>query len=129
MASNQTSASSAATEPSSTAPTPQSINALVAQNRAPALPQGDQESAPSSAKQKANPTAIQQRRAQQETVVSENTSAQQPSSSVANQKPSSSVANDEGKNAKLPQTGSSLPLLLVIGALGIGGGTLYLLRR
>jgi LPXTG-motif cell wall-anchored protein len=122
MASNQPSTNSTATESSSAAPTPQSINALVAQNRAPALPQSDQESAPSSARQKVSPTAIQQRHAtpQQDTVVSENTSAQ---------KPSSTAANDQGKNSKLPQTGSSLPLLLVIGALGIGAGTLYLLRR
>ena len=117
-----TSVAPAANETSS-APTPQSINALVAQNHPPALPQSDQEREPSQTRQQATPaTASQQRHA----AAAQNTPAV---ADAAAKDQSSGSSQQNGKSGKLPQTGSPLPLLLVIGALGVGGGTLYLIRR
>lgn len=108
-------------------PTPQSVNALVAENRPPALPQSDQETPSNQPARQAGPTASQQRHtaAQPAAAPSQNVTTQQQSS-ASNQ---TAASQNTSKSGKLPQTGSMLPLYLVIGALGVGGGTLYLLRR
>jgi LPXTG-motif cell wall-anchored protein len=90
---------------------------LMAQNDAGPLPQSDQ-SAPQSR------TANQRR---------ETPSTQPPS----NNSPTPSASADQNANAApannnasaLPQTGSSLPLLLLIGFVGLAAGSIYFVRR
>jgi LPXTG-motif cell wall-anchored protein len=90
---------------------------LLAQNEAGPMPQSDQVAPPSR-------TADQRR---------QTPSAQTPSNSApaandsANQ--NASAAQPSNNADALPQTGSSLPLLLIIGFVGLAAGTIYLLRR
>ncbi len=76
----------------------------------------------------ATSTASQQRHAGEQAAGSaaaptSNPSATQDQNSAANQSAGAS------SNKNLPQTGSPLPLLLLIGVLGVGAGSVYLLRR
>lgn len=104
---------------------------LMAQNQTPALPQSDQ--AASEPAQQPSLTARQQRHAAVTQAPVTETSPPQPGS--ATQQPSATASQNAAAPQKsettssLPQTGSVLPLLLVIGAIGAGGGALYLLRR
>ncbi len=90
---------------------------LMAQNEAGPLPQSDQQTTPSR-------TANQRR---------ETPSTQAPS----NNPPASSASTDQNANAApannntsaLPQTGSSLPLLLLLGFVGLVAGSIYFFRR
>jgi LPXTG-motif cell wall-anchored protein len=95
---------------------------LMAQNQTPALPQGDREQAPEPA---ASPTAGQQRQASGVSSVNQNSAPAQQAAQTQTSNPSPN--SDAGP--KLPQTASHLPLILLIGGLGLAGGTLYLLRR
>jgi LPXTG-motif cell wall-anchored protein len=95
---------------------------LLAQNQTPALPQSDQEQAPEPA---ANPTAGQQRHASDASPTNQNSAPAQQSA----QAQSSSPSPNSAAGPKLPQTASHLPLILLIGGLGVAGGALYLLRR
>jgi hypothetical protein len=96
----------------------QPAGTLLAQNEAGPMPQSDQSAPPPSR------TADQRR--------------QTPSTQVpANSAPTTSGAADQNaapaqpnSNAQaLPQTASSLPLLLLVGFIGLAAGTIYLLRR
>jgi LPXTG-motif cell wall-anchored protein len=95
---------------------------LMAQNQTPALPQSDREEAP---ERPASPTAGQQRHASDAPPATQNSAPAQPSAQAQSSNPS---PNSEAA-PKLPQTASHLPLILLIGGLGLAGGTLYLLRR
>ena len=99
---------------------------LMAQNQPPALPQSDQDSLPGKTGTQTSATAAQQR----------HVPAQSPSASeahppaVTNTNPEATSGTAQSKKtASLPQTGSSLPLLLLLGGAGLAGGTLWLLRR
>jgi hypothetical protein len=109
-----------------------STNTLMAQNQTPALPQSDQSEAvePPQSASKPSPTAGQQRHAP-ESQASTSSAAQSSASGEQNPAPAQSAANSQNSAAKtkLPQTASHLPLILLLGGLGVGGGTLYLLRR
>jgi LPXTG-motif cell wall-anchored protein len=104
-------------QPSANEPT------LMAQNQTPALPQSDQGQAAEPAQRSS--TAAQQRHASEASPANQNSALAQPSAQAqsSNPSPSSDAA------PKLPQTASHLPLILLIGGLGLAGGTLYLLRR
>jgi LPXTG-motif cell wall-anchored protein len=90
---------------------------LIAQNEAGPLPQSDQ-SAPQSR------TANQRRQTPSTQAPSNNAPA--PSAS-ADQNANAAPANNNAD--ALPQTGSSLPLLLLIGFVGLAAGSIYFVRR
>jgi len=94
---------------------------LVAENRMPALPQSDQPSIDPSRQNSA--TAAQQRHKAETPAQTQAAPAPAPAQPTA---PAGSSQN----TAKLPQTSSSLPIVLLLGALGVAGGALfYFLRR
>lgn len=100
---------------------PAPAGTLIAENRPSVLPQSDRYSETVAASRpvyQAGFTAGQQRHA-----VAYQTVADQ---SAPNAAETSSAASN---SANLPQTGSHLPLFLLIGGLGVAGGTLSLLRR
>ena len=100
---------------------------LLAQNQTPALPQsdqGDQAVQSSQPVQRPSATAAQQKHAQAEQAAPASTA---PSSTASTS--NASATQSSSTAAPLPQTASSLPLILLVGALGIGGGALYWLRR
>lgn len=95
-------------------------NTLVAENRMPALPQSDQ---PAVAPSQNSATAAQQRHKAE--TPAETQSAPAPATAQA-----AAPAENSQNTAKLPQTSSSLPIILLLGALGIAGGALfYFMRR
>jgi LPXTG-motif cell wall-anchored protein len=96
---------------------PEPNGTLMAQNEAGPLPQSDQ-SAPQSR------TANQRRETPSTQAPSENAPA--PSAS-ADQNANAAPANNNA--SALPQTGSSLPLLLLIGFVGLAAGSIYFVRR
>lgn len=106
-----------------------SSGTLMAQNQPPALPQNDQDNAPLQNDRAAqSSTAFQQRHAAIQNAAA--TDQKQEAATNANSGSNSSPASSSPKApAKLPQTGSPLPLLLVLGGAGLVGGTLWLLRR
>ena len=98
-------------------------NTLVAENRMPALPQSDQ---PAVAPSRQNSATAAQQRHKAETPA-ETESAPAPASAPAQ---AAAPAENSQNAAKLPQTSSSLPIILLLGALGIAGGALfYFMRR
>jgi len=98
------------------------VGTLVAENRAPALPQSDREAQPSyQSSAQTNPTAGQQRHRIPDQ--SEPAPAASPSASA------SAAGAAPPDSPKLPQTGSPLPLLLVFGGIGLAAGVLYWARR
>lgn len=113
----------------------QSANAgtLMAQNQAPALPQSDQsQAAPSTSPSSSSSTAWQQRHKTSEqspTPSAQSTGATQPQSSSAQNTPAANENTAKTQTPTLPQTGSPLPLLLLLGGLGVVGGLVYWLRR
>ncbi|HWC18738.1 MAG TPA: LPXTG cell wall anchor domain-containing protein [Terriglobales bacterium] len=110
------SASRPSTAPAAAPMQPAPIGTLVAENRAPALPQSDRE-APLNTRSATptSPTAGQQR----------HRAADQGEQAA----PATSVKTAPAESSPLPQTGSPLPLLLVIGGIGLGAGVLYWVRR
>jgi LPXTG-motif cell wall-anchored protein len=108
-----------------TAMQPASGGTLMAANQPPALPQGDQDqSAPAGQSVRPSATASQQRHK----VETPAPAAAQNSAATTQDSSASQNAQQKG-SAKLPQTASSLPLIFLIGGLGLAGGALYLLRR
>jgi LPXTG-motif cell wall-anchored protein len=111
---------------------PAKAGTLIAQNQSPALPQSDQsEAAPSSAPATSNSTAWQQRHKTSERNASsaaQNTGTQ-PQSSATQSAPAANQNTAKNQTQALPQTGSPLPLLLLLGGLGVVGGLVYWLRR
>ncbi|HEX4664831.1 MAG TPA: LPXTG cell wall anchor domain-containing protein [Terriglobales bacterium] len=104
---------------------PASGGTLIAANQPPALPQGDQDqSAPAGQSVRPSATASQQRHK-----VETPAPAAAQNSAVTTQDSSASQNAQQKGSAKLPQTASSLPLIFLIGGLGLAGGALYLLRR
>ena len=97
-------------------------NTLVAESRMPALPQSDQ---PATAPSRQNSaTAAQQRHRDETPAETQATPASAPAAQA------SAPADRSENTAKLPQTSSSLPIIVLLGALGIAGGALfYLMRR
>jgi LPXTG-motif cell wall-anchored protein len=103
---------------------------LMAQNQPPALPQSDQDSlgAQSNRPIAQSTTAAQQRHpsVQAQPVSAESSATPTTSNPQAS---NNTAAAPKSKPPNLPQTGSSLPLLLLLGGAGLAGGTLWLLRR
>ena len=102
---------------------------LMARNEAPALPQSDQSEAAEQPQAPAQPRATA---GQQKTAATNPASARTaPAPSSANDAASAtpSNGNQADTGAKLPQTATHLPLLLLFGGLGVAGGALYLVRR
>ena len=130
----ETSTVVASSVPATQSAQPTSEGALMAQNQTPALPQSDQSqdaAAPSSAP--SSPTAWQQRHKaspQSSSSPAQSTSsAPEQASSAGQAAPAANESNTSKQSAALPQTSSSLPLLLLLGGLGVVGGLVYWLRR
>jgi len=100
---------------------PTSGQTLMAQNQAPPMPQNDQNQAA-----QPDATAGQQRHASDASSASQTSASSQPSSS---QTEASTTGANSNPGTNLPQTATHLPLLLLLGGIGVGGGILYLLRR
>jgi LPXTG-motif cell wall-anchored protein len=110
------------TEAGSAAPqtnaAPQPNGTLMARNEPPPFSSAQsQQAAPPP-----NPTAGQQRHA------TDQSAAASPQSNTADQN-ATTTQPASANNKGLPQTGSYLPLLLLIGVAGVGGGSVYFLRR
>ena len=95
-------------------------NTLVAENRMPALPQSDQ---PATAPTRQNSATAAQQRHKDQALTERQSAPPAPAQASA------PVENAQN-TAKLPQTSSALPIILLLGALGIAGGALfYFMRR
>jgi len=128
----ETSTVAASSQPANQPAQPANAGTLMAQNQSPALPQSDQsEAAPSTAPATSSSTAWQQRHKTSEQNASsstQNAGAQQQSSATQNA-PAANENTAKNQTPALPQTGSPLPLLLLLGGLGVVGGLVYWLRR
>ena len=91
----------------------------IAQNQAPPLPQSDQPAPQASA------TATQQRHAS----VEQNAGGTSSVGSVSAEQQGSAASQPSDNRQTLPQSASPLPLLLIVGIVGLAGGAIYLLRR
>lgn len=100
---------------------PTSGRTLMAQNQAPPMPQSDQNQAA-----QPDATAGQQRHASDASSASQTSASSEQSSS---QTEASTTTANSNPGAKLPQTATHLPILLLLGGIGVGSGILYLLRR
>ena len=134
----ETSTEVAGSQPSTQPAQPVNAGTLMAQNQAPALPQSDQnqsdqnQAAPSSLSATSSATAWQQRHKTSEQTPApsaQSTGATQPQSSSAQNSPAANENTAKTQTPALPQTGSPLPLLLLLGGLGVVGGLVYWLRR
>lgn len=129
----ETSTVVAGSQPATQPSQPANAGTLMAQNQAPALPQSDQnQAAPSTASASSSSTAWQQRHKTSEqspTSSAQSTGATQPQSSAAQTAPAANENTAKTQSPALPQTGSPLPLLLLLGGLGVVGGLVYWLRR
>ncbi len=104
---------------------------LMAQNQPPTLPQSDQYQ-PAASSAPPNPTAFQQRHKAAEqpaASASQSANASQEQGSSSQTASATNESNNKQNAAALPQTGSPLPLLLLLGGLGVVGGVVYWLRR
>lgn len=121
--------SQSATQPAQ----PANAGTLMAQNQPPALPQSDQsQAAPAMPSASSSSTAWQQRHKtteQSPAPSAQSTGATQPQSSSAQNAPVGNENTAKTQTPALPQTGSPLPLLLLLGGLGVVGGLVYWLRR
>jgi LPXTG-motif cell wall-anchored protein len=98
---------------------------LMARNQPPPF---SQQQAPQQPAPAENATAGQQRHPAAESAGS--TAAPQSTTAAAeNQNSGANPSAAASTNKSLPQTGSHLPLLLLLGVLGVGAGSVYLLRR
>ena len=129
----ETSTVVASTQPSAEPAVAPNAGTLMAQNQAPALPQSDQNlAATSTLAAPPSPTAFQQRHKAAEptsSTAAQNGSPTQEQSSAAQNQPAANENPAKSQTAALPQTGSPLPLLLLLGGLGVVGGLVYWLRR
>lgn len=127
----ETSTVVASSQPATQSAQPTNEGTLMAQNQTPALPQGDQ--SPASPSAPSSPTQWQQRhKASPQSSPSpaqSTSSAPEQAASVGQTAPVANESNTSKQSAALPQTGSSLPLLLLLGGLGVVGGLVYWLRR
>ena len=129
----ETSTVVASTQPAAQPAVAPNAGTLMAQNQAPALPQSDQNLAATSASSAPpSPTAFQQRHKSAEPAsspVAQNSGASQEQSSAAQNQPTANDNTAKNQAPALPQTGSPLALLLLLGGLGVVGGLVYWLRR
>lgn len=130
----ETSTVVAGSQPSTQPAQPVNAGTLMAQNQTPALPQSDQsQAAPATPSASSSSTAWQQRHKTSEqspTPSAQSTGAAQPQSAPAAQNASAAKENTaKTQTPALPQTSSPLPLLLLLGGLGVVGGFVYWLRR
>ncbi len=130
----ETSTVVASSQPAAQPAQPANAGTLMAQNQPPALPQSDQyQSAPSATSPAASSsTAWQQRHktAEQNTPTAAQSANESPQqASTPQSAPAANPSNTKKQSAALPQTGSPLPLLLLLGGLGVVGGVVYWLRR
>ena len=130
----ETSTVVAGSQPSTQPAQPVNAGTLMAQNQAPALPQSDQsQAAPATPSASSSSTAWQQRHKTSEqspAPSAQSTGAAQPQSAPAAQNASAANENTaKTQTPALPQTSSPLPLLLLLGGLGVVGGLVYWLRR
>ena len=129
----ETSTVLASSQPATQPAQPANAGTLMAQNQPPALPQSDQnQAAPSTAVTTSNSTAWQQRHKTSEQnppAPAQSGNTTQAQASTAQSAPAANQSNTSKQGAALPQTGSPLPLLLLLGGLGVLGGVVYWLRR
>ena len=128
----ETSTVVAGSQPATPPAQPATAVRLMAQNQAPALPQSDQNQAAPSTRPSSSSTAGQQRHKTSEqtsTPSAQSAGAAQPQSSAPQNAPAANESTAKTKTPALPQTGSPLPLLLLLGGLGVVGGLVYWLRR
>jgi LPXTG-motif cell wall-anchored protein len=129
----ETSTVVASSQPATQPAQPTNGGTLMAQNQAPALPQSDQNQAAASTPPAASSsTAWQQRHKPSEQNASssaQTSGAAQQQISTAQNTPAANENTAKKETSALPQTGSPLPLLLLLGGLGVVGGLVYWLRR
>jgi hypothetical protein len=108
-------------------PAPLSSTAI-ARNESSALPQEDRSAAPQTAPATtASPTAAQQRHAVNPSTTSTSGTAEPAAQQPAPQATPAKVNSESG--SQLPKTATYLPLLFLLGGIGVGAGAIYFFRR